>query len=168
MMSAQIAAHVVMAIDLDSLAYRAEDLPQFVSSFDALIHEEDTAPQSIATPPATVAAPVRSIWQTDVIAVRMIWPCSWSTRRSGAVALVTGDDMVNSGERMKFIAARQCEALAKASGQALARMRAELRADSIRSLPPRSPHSGPSSTPPNQSRSCGASYDHRRAQQGTR
>jgi hypothetical protein len=39
----------------------------------------------VATP-NTVAAPVRSLFQTDSLALRMIMQCNWTLRRTGTLA----------------------------------------------------------------------------------
>ena len=46
------------------------------------------APRRISTAgsPNTVAAPVRSLWQTDCLAVRMLLDINWGMRRTGVVA----------------------------------------------------------------------------------
>jgi hypothetical protein len=53
---------------------------------------EDTTPLDIGTAgsPATVAAPVKSMWQTDSLALRLILPTNWTIRRAGVVAWVAG------------------------------------------------------------------------------
>ncbi|APG91058.1 phage major capsid protein [Sinorhizobium americanum] len=66
----------------------AVDGPSFISgsggavvdaSKDAVLHE-DTTPLAIGTAgtPPTVAAPVRSLWQTDMLAVRAIIETAWA------------------------------------------------------------------------------------------
>ena len=71
-------------------------MPEFSVSESASFHEEDTAPLPLvggtAQPPVigSVAAPVRSMWQTATISVRLIWDCTWTVRRTGAVALDGG------------------------------------------------------------------------------
>ena len=54
----------------------------------ATLHMEDTTPLAIGTvgSPNTVAAPVRSLWQTDTVGIRMIQPMNWTLRRSGVLA----------------------------------------------------------------------------------
>jgi hypothetical protein len=48
---------------------------------------EDTTPLAIASgSPATVASPTRSLWQTDTIGLRMIYPMNWTMRRPTSVA----------------------------------------------------------------------------------
>ena len=53
---------------------------------------EDTAPAQIsaAGTPNAIAAPVRSMFQTDSIALRMIMDLNWTMRRAGMVAFVAG------------------------------------------------------------------------------
>jgi hypothetical protein len=66
--------------------------PRFEISDQATLHMEDTAPLPIGsegTPP-TVAAPVRSLFQTDSIALRLILPINWALRRTGVVAWTQG------------------------------------------------------------------------------
>lgn len=52
---------------------------------------EDSAPAQIAVAgtPNVVAAPVRSMFQTDSLALRMILDMNWTMRRAGMVAFVT-------------------------------------------------------------------------------
>jgi len=61
-------------------------------SDSATLHMEDTTPGPIATTgtPNAVAAPVRSLYQTDTLAIRMIMPLNWAFRRTGMLAYVTG------------------------------------------------------------------------------
>jgi hypothetical protein len=49
---------------------------------------EDTTPLAIVADasPDVVAAPVRSLWQTDTIGIRMILPMNWAMRRTGVIA----------------------------------------------------------------------------------
>jgi HK97 family phage major capsid protein/HK97 family phage prohead protease len=67
------------------------DSPRFDVSDQAVLHMEDTTPLQISstgTPP-TVAAPARSLWQTDTIGIRMIMDLNWAVRRTGVVAYTT-------------------------------------------------------------------------------
>lgn len=66
----------------------AYDGPQFFVSESATLHMEDTSPAAIGTAgsPNTVAAPVRSLFQTDTVGVKMVLPVTWAMRRSGQVA----------------------------------------------------------------------------------
>jgi hypothetical protein len=85
--SGGLASGFVMAIALDALASAISDI-RFESSTETVIHMEDTSPLAIGTAgaPATVAAPAKSMWQTDCVAFRLILETSWGVRSSGAVA----------------------------------------------------------------------------------
>jgi HK97 family phage major capsid protein len=61
------------------------DSPNFSVSDQAVLHMEDTSPAALSAvaTPNTVAAPIRSLWQTDTIAIRMIMDLNWAKRRTG-------------------------------------------------------------------------------------
>lgn len=74
------------------IAIRASDFagaggnPEFDVSEQATIHMEDTTPLEIVSGTGpTTADPVRSLWQTASIAVRMLLDVSWTMRRTGMV-----------------------------------------------------------------------------------
>jgi HK97 family phage prohead protease/HK97 family phage major capsid protein len=82
----------VIALDAADFVSVGGEAPRFELSDQATLHLEDTTPLDIGTPgaPATVAAPVKSMWQTDSIALRLILPINWTVRRAGVVAYVDG------------------------------------------------------------------------------
>ena len=82
----------VIAIDAADFVAVGGDAPRFEISDQATLHMEDTAPADIGTPgtPPVVAAPVKSMWQTDSLALRLILPTNWTIRRAGVVAFVAG------------------------------------------------------------------------------
>lgn len=91
--STAVTPGLVMAIDASEFASASGDSPEFNVSDQATIHEEDTAPLPIATGPqgtAVPATPVRSLWQTDTIGIRMRMPLNWAMRRPGMVSWMTG------------------------------------------------------------------------------
>jgi hypothetical protein len=90
--SPTVPATMVILVDAADFVSLAGDDPRFELSDQATLHMEDTTPLAIGTPgaPATVAAPVRSMFQTDAIALRMIMPMNWAMRRAGLVSWVTG------------------------------------------------------------------------------
>jgi len=74
------------------IAVRASDFagaggnPRFDVSQHATIHMEDTTPLEIVSGTGPTAAdPVRSLWQTASIGVRMLLDVSWTMRRTGMV-----------------------------------------------------------------------------------
>jgi len=78
-------------IDAADFISATGDSPRFDVSDQAVLHMEDTTPLQIATvgTPPTVAAPTRSLWQTDTIGIRMIMDLNWAMRRTGSVVWTT-------------------------------------------------------------------------------
>lgn len=87
-----VSAGTVIALDPAAVvsAFGAE--PEIMAAQEAVLHMEDTAPAAIGTPgsPNTVAAPTRSLWQTDCIAVRLILRAAWALRVPNSVAWMSG------------------------------------------------------------------------------
>ncbi len=90
--STAVPAGLVVAVDAAEFATASGDTPDFNVSDQATIHEEDTAPLPIVGTGGTpvTANPVRSLWQTDTIGVRMRLPLNWSMRRPNMVSWMTG------------------------------------------------------------------------------
>lgn len=79
------------------IAVRASDFagaggnPEFDVSEQATIHMEDTTPLEIVSGTGpTTADPVRSLWQTNSMGVRMLLDVSWTMRRTGVVQWIDG------------------------------------------------------------------------------
>lgn len=85
--STTVPAGVVIALDAADFFSATGDDPRFDVSDQATLHMEDTTPLAIGTEgtPTVVAAPVRSMFQTDSIALRMILPMNWAMRRTGVL-----------------------------------------------------------------------------------
>jgi hypothetical protein len=81
----------VTAVATDGLASALSPAIDIASSREAAVHM-DTAPTGISTPgsPATIASPVRTIYQTDSIATRLILVADWAVRHASTVAVVNG------------------------------------------------------------------------------
>lgn len=88
--SVNVPSDVIFMVDAAELAF-AGDAPVFMGTEVATIHEEDTTPLAIGTAgaPATVAAPARSLFQTNSSALRAIWEVDWNVARVGAVQTIT-------------------------------------------------------------------------------
>lgn len=86
--SPNVAAGTVFLVDAADFFTATGDEPRFDVSDQATLHMEDTTPLQIGTAgtPNSVAAPVRSMFQTDSIALRMILDMNWAMRRTGSVA----------------------------------------------------------------------------------
>jgi HK97 family phage major capsid protein/HK97 family phage prohead protease len=82
----------VIAIDAADFVTVGGEAPRFEISDQATLHMEDTSPLPIVggADPGTPANPVRSLWQTDSLALRLILPLNWTIRRPGVVAYVPG------------------------------------------------------------------------------
>lgn len=81
----------LIALRNSDLATALGDAPEFDVSEQATIHMEDTTPLEIVSGTGpTTADPVRSLWQTASIGVRMLMDVSWKMRRSGMVQWING------------------------------------------------------------------------------
>jgi hypothetical protein len=84
----------IVAIDVSQFASLTGDAAEIDVTEVAAIHEEDTTPLPIvggtAQPPVigSVAAPVRSLWQTGSMGVRLIASLSWAMRLGSRVSFV--------------------------------------------------------------------------------
>jgi hypothetical protein len=76
----------VIGIDLADFA-SGESSPEFSVSSEALIHEEADTPLPISAG-GTVAAPTRSLWQSDAIAIRFLIDCSFGMTQQDRIAVV--------------------------------------------------------------------------------
>ena len=87
-----VAVGTVLIVDVDGVVFASEAMPVFDISEYSTVHEDDATPLPIATPgsPPTIAAPVRSLWQTECIGLRCFWDIGWNKRRAEAVAVATG------------------------------------------------------------------------------
>lgn len=82
----------VLCVDAADYVSVSGDTPRFEVSDQATLHMEDTTPVDIgsAGTPPVVAAPVKSMFQTDSLALRLILPMNWAMRRPGVVSWVAG------------------------------------------------------------------------------
>jgi HK97 family phage prohead protease/HK97 family phage major capsid protein len=81
----------LIALRNSDLATALGDAPEFDVSEQATIHMEDTTPLEIVSGTGpTTADPVRSLWQTASIGVRMLMDVSWKMRRTGMVQWING------------------------------------------------------------------------------
>jgi hypothetical protein len=83
--SASLAPGTVIAVATPAIVSASELLPRIDASPYALIHEETNA-QAIVLPGGGTASPVRSLYQTDSVAMRLRLPISWALRQPGALA----------------------------------------------------------------------------------
>lgn len=88
--SSYVPSGTLMAVDANSLCVLFGADPEIVVSKETLLHMEDTTPLPIASSgsPNTVAAPVRSMFQSDTLAIRLVILTNWQLRVSGAAAWI--------------------------------------------------------------------------------
>jgi len=82
----------VILLDAADFASVTGDEPQFEISDQATLVFDDTAPAQIgvAGTPNVVAAPTRSLSQTDSMAIRMLMDMNWTMRRTGVITFISG------------------------------------------------------------------------------
>jgi hypothetical protein len=83
--SSQIPAGRVIGIAASAVASAYSEIPMIEKSIHPALHFEDSTPLNIATPgtPPTVAVPVISAFQTDMIAIKVRCRASWGTVAPG-------------------------------------------------------------------------------------
>ena len=87
--SVALAAGTVVAVEASSFVSGLDGIPEFSTSTGATLHMEDTTPTDIVTG-GTAAHPVKNLFQTDLIGLKMILRASWGMRNAKHVAIVTG------------------------------------------------------------------------------
>jgi len=87
--SSQVPAKTVIMVEASSLVSGFAAVPEFETSSVSLMHYEDSAPGDINSG-GTAAVPVRSTFQTDTFALKMILRGSWAMRAAGHVQFITG------------------------------------------------------------------------------
>jgi hypothetical protein len=88
--SVTVPPKTMILIDAADFVVVGGEAPRMEMSDQATLHMEDTNPTDLVASPSTVAAPQRSLFQTDSLALRMIMPLNWTQRRAGTVAFVSG------------------------------------------------------------------------------
>jgi hypothetical protein len=88
-----LAAGTVVAVEAQAFASGFSDAPRLEVGREAALHFEDVAPQhlsAVGSPNNTVAAPIRSALQNDLVALRMILRVAFGMRAPGMVQHITG------------------------------------------------------------------------------
>ena len=84
--SQTVTAKTMILVDAADFVVVGGDAPRMDISDQATLHMEDTTPLELVASPSTVAAPQRSLFQTDSLALRMVLPLNWVQRRTGTIA----------------------------------------------------------------------------------
>ena len=85
--SNSLADGVVICIATNALVSAFGTVPTIEASKEAVVHM-DTAAGAVSTAgaPNVVAAPVRSLFQTDCISLKLRLPCAWTLRTASGLA----------------------------------------------------------------------------------
>ena len=86
--SAAVAADDLIAVAVNGLASAVDAAPEIEASKLATVHMSDT-PVPIADAASTVAAPTRSLWQSDTVGIKIRFNASWALRDPRALAWTT-------------------------------------------------------------------------------
>jgi hypothetical protein len=87
--SGTIPAKTMILVDAADFVTADGGAPRFELSDQATLHYEDTNPADLVSgSPGVVATPQKSLFQTDSIALRMVFPLNWLQRRAGTVAWI--------------------------------------------------------------------------------
>jgi hypothetical protein len=86
--SAALSPGTVIAVASRALAFVSKD-PRFETTKQSVVHME-TDPLPIGSPgsPPVVAAPTTSLFQTDSIGIRVIWPLNFTMRDARGIAFI--------------------------------------------------------------------------------
>jgi hypothetical protein len=87
--SSSLTAGSVIVVAANAVVSAIEGPPQIDARQDASVHFDDT-PAEIVNVGGVMARPVRSVFQTDEVALRLRWPISWGLRSSAGLAWVSG------------------------------------------------------------------------------
>jgi hypothetical protein len=89
--SPALAAGTVVVVEAGSFVSGFSEVPKIDTTNAGALHMEDATPLALVSGTGpTVASPVRSLFQTDCSAIRMILRCSWGMRATGHAQLLTG------------------------------------------------------------------------------
>lgn len=87
--SVALPAGTVVAVEGSSFVSGLDGIPEFSTSTGTTIHMETTTPTDIVVGGAA-ATPVKSLFQVDLIGLKMILRASWGMRNAKHVAIVEG------------------------------------------------------------------------------
>jgi hypothetical protein len=87
-----LAAGTVIAIATNTVASALDPEPTIETGSEGTVVMQDTSPAAIGTvgTPNVVAAPVRSLYQTDTLSLRLRFGVSWGLRNLGGIAWLSG------------------------------------------------------------------------------
>jgi hypothetical protein len=88
--SAGLAPKTVIAVAANALVSATDPIPRIQTGTQGTFHMEDATPAPIVADDGTLAAPVRSLWQTNSVGLRMSLQVTWAMRASNGIAWMEG------------------------------------------------------------------------------
>lgn len=88
--SAAVPATRIIAVEPGAIISAVDPMPDLEFSNQASLHMSDAPLEIVSSTGPTTADPVRSLWQTASMALRIIHEMAWAKRRTGAVAYLDG------------------------------------------------------------------------------
>ena len=89
--SSALTAGTVIAIAPNGLASAVDPVPRFeIANEGTLVMDDAAGPLSVAGTPNVIAAPARSLFQSDTLALRVILQVGWGLRSPLAIAFLQG------------------------------------------------------------------------------
>ncbi len=85
-----IATGTIVGVAPDAIVSGFTGTPEIEISKDGAIHMEDAAPTDVGAAGAIAAGSVKSLWQANLIAIRLRVRCAWGKLNPDAVQMVTG------------------------------------------------------------------------------
>jgi hypothetical protein len=77
--SSALTTSTVIGVAANALTSAAAPSPRIESSIEAVLNFEDATPQNLGTGGTPASGSVKSLFQTDAIALRLIWPMTCGT-----------------------------------------------------------------------------------------
>ena len=87
--SSSLSAGIVVCVATNALVSAVDPAPKIESSVETVLHMEDTTPAAITTNSSSYAFPVRSVFQTNSIALKLRMEVSWALRNASGLAWTT-------------------------------------------------------------------------------
>jgi hypothetical protein len=84
------ASKTIIALEPSSLVCGIDPVPEFSVGTQPTLHMETATPQDITGGTPSPAVPVKSMFQVDAIALRMLLRVAWGLRAAGHVQFISG------------------------------------------------------------------------------
>jgi hypothetical protein len=82
-------AGTIIALATPALVSAVQGPPEIESRRDAVVHDETDPGQIVNGLTGVMSTPIRSMFQTDCVSMRLTWQVSWAVRGAGAVSWMT-------------------------------------------------------------------------------